>query len=212
MHFYSAFSADQGPQFQDSNRTGSTSGQQPLPPLPSFEFTSLSFPETFRDQRAPGRQIMRCESHDARERFVRCRDSLPPSLLAFVDQYSATVYEQQNTRLFLTEDGLGGVGVRDGELISLFSLPGARYGSMLIERAIAEGASWLYCLDGRGMLQRLYARHGFEVVSRDPWNEAYAPINWDYERFGRPDCIRMELRGKESTEKAARDSRISQGD
>lgn len=85
----------------------------------------------------------------------------------------------------LAVDGLSGYVVReDGELTNVFSVERGR-GAEILADAIAAGAVYLDCFDG--YLPTLYARHGFEVVSR--------VANWTP---GGPDVVYMSLPGFES--------------
>ncbi len=135
--------------------------------------------------------VVECFSRKEMERFVSARDALPEHLRAFVVSYSIEEYRSAGARLFLTRDGLGGVAVIDGELASLFSLPGSCYGDLLVCHAVTHGAHRLSCFDTRGKLPALYERHGFEEVFRAAWDDAYAPPHWSYERWGRPDYVEM---------------------
>lgn len=78
-------------------------------------------------------------------------------------------------------DGMSGYVVRsDGELVYVFSrVPGR--GAAMIERAIADGATYLDCFDG--YLPTFYARHGFVETRRE--------ANWTP---GEPDVVFMSLR------------------
>jgi hypothetical protein len=78
-------------------------------------------------------------------------------------------------------------------LASLFSYPGARYGSLLVEAAKLLGAHRLSCFDCEGVLPRFYARHGFKEVERCRWDPQYAPAQWNYDLFGTPDVVEMSL-------------------
>jgi len=135
--------------------------------------------------------IVECLSTQEMDRFIDCRDSLPPHLRGFVVPYARDEYLSKGARLFLTVDGQGGVALIDGELGSLFSLPGANYGDRLVEFAIAQGASRLSCYDTRGKLLSLYGHHGFKETLRVPWNDEYAPKSWSYSVWGRPDYVEM---------------------
>jgi hypothetical protein len=42
-------------------------------------------------------------------------------------------------------------------------------------------------------LPQLYAKAGFSVESKSPFNEEYAPSNWNYQQFGRPDYYTMRI-------------------
>lgn len=94
----------------------------------------------------------------------------------------------------LTIDGNAGFGVtQDGELIALFNhtAPDGT-GAKLIERAKETGeVDHLWCFDGK--LVEIYKSHGFEVAERFPWDESKAPEAWNYEKFGQPDLVKMEL-------------------
>lgn len=100
----------------------------------------------------------------------------------------------QTADYYLATRGLAGFGVtRDGELIALFNHTGPQgIGNRLIERAKAEGADHLYCFD-TGLVE-LYKQHGFKVTERFPWDEDQAPDGWNYEKYGKPDLVKMEVR------------------
>jgi hypothetical protein len=78
-------------------------------------------------------------------------------------------------------------------LASVFSLPGAHHGDMLVSRSIAEGARFLSFFDTLGKLSNLYGRHGFKETFRAPWDATLAPPLWNYERWGRPNYVEMRL-------------------
>jgi hypothetical protein len=125
------------------------------------------------------------------EKFIKSRDKLPKDLGAFLSPYTAGDYKASGVKLKLHESGNGGYGLKGDELISLFSLPGNRLGSQLIDDAIANGARKLDCLGPQ--LKRTYEQKGFKVVKTDKWDERYAPKNWNYDLFGTPDLYYMEL-------------------
>ena len=135
--------------------------------------------------------IVQCHSVEDMERFIASRDSLPPHLRGFIVPYSQEEYATKGARLFLTVDGRGGVALMNGELGSLFSLPGAHYGDILVAFAVEHGASRLSCYDTRDKLPSLYGRHGFTESLRAPWNDEYAPRTWNYAVWGRPDYVEM---------------------
>lgn len=124
--------------------------------------------------------------------FVRARDSLRADLLKFITLLSVQEYQTQGVRLFLAQNKSCGYGLKGQELISVFSLPGARMGKHLVSHAVAQGAREVNCYDVDGRLPRLYAGFGFVETSREPWNEALAPKGWDYERWGQPDYVWMK--------------------
>jgi hypothetical protein len=166
----------------------------PVPEIPSDEVFSLStasFPMDGGPSPFRARAIVECHTVHEMEKFIVSRDSLPSHLRGFIVPYSQEEYASKGARLFLTLDGRGGVALIDGELGSLFSLPGAHYGDALVAFAVELGAWKLSCYDTRGKLPSLYGRHGFKESLRAPWNDEYAPKTWDYAAWGRPDYVEM---------------------
>jgi len=135
--------------------------------------------------------VVACHTAQEMERFIASRDSLPAHLQGFLVPYTREEYVARGAKLFLTIDGRGGVALLNGELGSLFSLPGAHYGDQLVEFAVTQGACTLSCYDTRGKLPALYGRHGFKETLRASWNDEYAPKTWNYEVWGRPDYVEM---------------------
>lgn len=95
---------------------------------------------------------------------------------------------------FMVEGVDAGVTItHDNEIKGLFNVsPISGLGELLLYHAIEEGGDHLSCFEGH--LSEWYEDHGFEVTDRTPWNDEYAPPNWDYERFGRPDVVTMVYR------------------
>lgn len=148
----------------------------------------LIFPNN--QEKANGREV-KFELREAEpDEFVRQRDQLKPYLLPFLDLYSEEDYKKMETKLFLSDDKLAGFGINpDGTLISVFSLEKGR-GQDLVREAVGRGARSLGCLGNK--LRELYGGGGFRVKNDEPWNEAFAPRNWCYERFGTPNYYEME--------------------
>ena len=67
--------------------------------------------------------------------------------------------------------------------------------------ASKNGATTLDCFDG--FLPKYYKKFGFVVTSRLPFDDEYAPPNWNYKDYGRPDVVFMVYRGgpRETIEK-----------
>ena len=110
-----------------------------------------------------------------------------PSDAAFV-----TLEIPENAEYFLRVDVSAGFGVTDeGELVALFNgSEKSGVGSELVEEAKQRGAQHLSCFE---TLVGFYEPLGFSVTGRTEWDEEYAPENWDYETYGRPDVVTMEL-------------------
>jgi hypothetical protein len=77
---------------------------------------------------------------------------------------------------------------KDGDLVNVFNNSGiSDLGRDAVIDAIKNGAGTLDCFDG--YLVRYYSKFGFEEIKRNPWDEAYAPKNWDYKEGGTPDVV-----------------------
>lgn len=91
----------------------------------------------------------------------------------------------------------------DGDIVNVFSnVPGRNIGATLVLDAVARGGKKLDCLGEH--LAKLYKDLGFEEVGREPWNDEYAPPDWNYERDGRPDVIYLKLGEENDPIKLAR--------
>ncbi|MBN8550978.1 MAG: hypothetical protein J0M12_16815 [Deltaproteobacteria bacterium] len=139
--------------------------------------------------------FVECRGRTEIQKFIESRGQVPPQYLPFLSLRSAEQYEQDGTRLFLSECGRGGYGLSGDELVSVFSQRGAKLGSHIAHDAIERGARRLDTLDVNGKVVRLYLQAGFREVQRIPWNDAYAPTNWSYEMWGRPDLVLMRVPG-----------------
>lgn len=157
-----------------------------------IDLSSASFPLAHRVGSPQEQALIECYSRQELERFVSARDSLPRHLQGFIVAYTLDEYVGTGARLFLTQDGRGGFALIGGELASLFSLPGARYGDLLVQQAVELGATKLSCFDAVGKLPALYGRHGFKETFRAPWDDSLAPRNWSYDDWGRPDYVEMK--------------------
>ena len=113
----------------------------------------------------------------------------------FLSDYSVEEYGEMQT--FLAHDGKVGGAIKtadDGtkEIVSLFNNGGPRgSGSEMAQQLIDNGATRLDNIGDK--LRTTYERLGFHVTEEIPWDDQYAPANWDYEEFGRPPVYVMEL-------------------
>lgn len=102
--------------------------------------------------------------------------------------------ELAEMRLFRTESG-SGFGIKDdGDIVSIFSSANEpKHGSYaMLQAAVAAGGKKLDAFDT--YLPNIYERVGFRPVARLPWNDDFAPPNWDKSIFaeynnGKPDVI-----------------------
>jgi len=125
--------------------------------------------------------------------FVPVRDAKTPKEFdAFVTSYTAKEYEGKRAKAYISETGKSGYAVTgDGDLISVFSEPGAHEGASIMKTAIKNGAKSLDCLGD--VLPKIYSKYGFEVTETVAWDDQYAPKAWDYKAHGRPNVNYMKL-------------------
>lgn len=160
------------------------------------EITRQPVSDSVEQQHAESKRIPAsfrvCETPADVDAFIELRNSLRLDHRLMLTPYTAEEYEQERAVLYLDENAGGGFGITDiGELISVFSLPGRRIGQEIILKGIELGATIVSCFDNQGRLPKLYESFGFSEYSRIPWDEAQAPAEWNYQRFGRPDVIYM---------------------
>lgn len=127
------------------------------------------------------------------KKFVSRVDKLPGRLKPYVTRYTPKQYEQKGIQLFLSDNSLSGYGIAsDGDLISVFSLPGAHQGGRAVESAKKNGATKLDCFDGK--LPGFYNQYGFVEYKRLKWDDKFAPSGWNRKKRGRPDVVFMRIK------------------
>ncbi len=131
--------------------------------------------------------------------FIRAISQMPERLKMFLTKYTDMEYAELGAVAYLSEDKRSGYAItKNYDLISVFSLPGARQGNAAMEDAIRNGARTLDCFDG--FLPDFYRQYGFIEYKRVTWNDRYAPQEWNNEEFGSPDIVYMKrIRGKKPT-------------
>lgn len=102
--------------------------------------------------------------------------------------------ELANYRLFRTDAGSGFAIKPDGDIISVFASPRETRGSSyaMMQAAVQAGGRKLDAFDT--YLPDIYQRVGFRPVARIPWNDQFAPPNWNKDVFraynnGEPDIM-----------------------
>ncbi len=124
--------------------------------------------------------------------FSQIISKIPAPFNSFLSDYTSVDYDSMQAICYLADTNDAGYVIKpDGDIISVFSLPGAGKGEQAIQSAIENGGTKLDCMNG--FLVEFYGDQGFEEYDRMAWNDDYAPKNWDYKRFGRPDIIFMKL-------------------
>ncbi len=125
------------------------------------------------------------------KKFIQARNKISEGLKLFLTDYSAEDYIELNATCYLSEDEKSGyVLTGKNDLISVFSLN--KQGKAAVKSAIDNGALTLDCIGE--FLAQYYSKFGFVETDRVTWDDQYAPENWDYDEFGRPDIIFMKLK------------------
>jgi hypothetical protein len=105
-------------------------------------------------------------------------------------------YQDPDTKLFMAPDGSAGAAVTaDGDLVSVFKVPGSTADIAGILSEASQHAKTLDAYDINGFLPTLYSAFGFRPVARVRFNDEYAPSGWSYDDFGRPDVVLMAKTG-----------------
>jgi hypothetical protein len=95
-------------------------------------------------------------------------------------------------RTFLSPDKAAGYALKNGELVSVFSVPGGR-GVDLAADAVRRGARQLDNYDIRGKLPELYGSVGFRETARYPFDPTLAEELSPGAFALAPDFVSMEL-------------------
>jgi hypothetical protein len=96
--------------------------------------------------------------------------------------------------LFRTEAGSGFAIKPDGDIVAVFASPNEPKGGSfaMLQAAVQAGGTKLDAFDT--YLPEIYEAVGFRPVARLPWNDEFAPPNWDKKAFakyskGEPDVV-----------------------
>ena len=100
-------------------------------------------------------------------------------------------YLQPGTKIFSSESGEVGAAVTaEGDLVSVFKLPGSKEDINPLLHEAAKVAKTLDGFDINGKLPDLYAKHGFRPSGRMKFDPEFAPEGWTQE-MGTPDVVFM---------------------
>lgn len=107
-----------------------------------------------------------------------------------------SVKEYQGMRLFLNPENTSGFALSGDNIVSVFAHKFLSPGALphLMDVATRNGGRRVDVYDT--YLPRIYARCGFRIVAKIPWDDEYAPDGWDYGQMdeynhGRPDVVFM---------------------
>jgi len=121
---------------------------------------------------------------------VRNKSSRPEFL------YPYTAEELSGMRLYKVRGKDAAYALKpDGDLVNVVNASGVPgLGKEIVLDAINKGASKLDCFDGF-LSDKYYPQFGFKKVRADKWDDRFAPRNWDYKKYKRPDVVYMQLEG-----------------
>ncbi len=93
--------------------------------------------------------------------------------------------ELSKYRLFRTPNGSGFAIKPDGDIVAVFASESEPKGGSyaLLQAAVQAGGKKLDAFNT--YLPKIYSRVGFRPVARLPWNDEFAPPNWDKQMFNK---------------------------
>ena len=113
--------------------------------------------------------------------------------LELLTVYREEVLARWQLFLFPKYGGAGFAITPDKELVNHFNNTAIKgLGKVLVRYAIILGVTKLFCFDG--FLRKYYKSCGFEVTDVGDWNDEPAPVNWNYEKYGKPGMVWMLLK------------------
>ena len=104
---------------------------------------------------------------------------------AAVTQYEMGDYRKPGMRLFITPDRSAGFALNGDDIISVFNNPKGPHRNIsgpMMHLATAQGGRRLDAFDTE--LPLLYSMGRFNVTSRTPFVDEFAPDGWNYRTFG----------------------------
>lgn len=100
-----------------------------------------------------------------------------------------SIEEFKDMKTFKVRGYNAGFAIKDdGDIVSVHNntgIPGILEALMIVAKE--NGGRKLDHFDGK--LSDLYSKVGFKEVERYPWDDRYAPKDWDYKKYGRPDVV-----------------------
>lgn len=139
---------------------------------------------------------------DQLELYLDAQRTLPQGKRDFLTPYSVEDLRAKTAaggRVFMNPEGAAYIIDADGDLQGVFNAGEVRgLGQDAVRQAIRDGARTLDAYDvpeaiAGVNLPAYYGRFGFVETKRLPWSDEFAPPGWDYETYGRPDVVFMEL-------------------
>jgi len=188
---------------RDPNAPVSASGRQPLPP-DYLERVRGWIGRTGQNQ---GRFVEVNDDPLSAQLYSEAMQFLPDGPRSFVTTYTPDeiiANRAAGDRYFMTEQGAGFAIGKDGEFKGVFNAGSERgVAPEMVKESIERGATHLYAFDAdkNASVVNLPEVYGsvihngkqYQITERMPFNDDYAPENWNYDLYGRPDLVRMDL-------------------
>jgi len=188
---------------RDPNAPVSASGRQPLP----ADYLERVRGWIGRTATPRGRFYQLSNEPMSAEIYAESMNLLPENMRKFVTVLSPEEIQQgmkDGNRYYMTDQGAGFAIGADGEFMGVFNAgPERGMAPEMVRQSIEEGATHLFAFDADKSasvvnLPELYGsviHNGkqYQITERMPWNDEYAPENWNYDLYGRPEYVRMDL-------------------
>lgn len=110
----------------------------------------------------------------------------------FLSQYTPEQLKELEITTYTLKDYPIGFALKDGYLSGVHNNSNIKgVGTALVEKAKEMGATKLDHFEG--YLSKFYDNLGYKETKRDKWNDMYAPKDWNYDKYGKPDVVYREL-------------------
>lgn len=126
------------------------------------------------------------------KRFIAARDKINRG--GFITPYTEREMIDENFQTFQVRGfdiGFALHKLHDGnvDITSVFNNEDEvrNIGDYLLKAALRHGGTQLDHFEGK--LSDIYGRNGFKEYDRYKWDDNYAPQNWNYEKYGKPDVV-----------------------
>lgn len=162
-------------------------------PAPFYEGALATVKRENGRQAVPTPVFHQIDSPEAFHRFlVDAKKSMDVEGLA-VDAHDVDFY--RGNRNYLSADGSAGFSITpDGDVVSVVRHSDSKVAGLtpaMMQLSIDLGGRTLDAFDIKGKLPSIYQSAGWKEVARTPFNDEFAPKDWDYESLGRPDIVFM---------------------
>lgn len=151
--------------------------------------------EEFTDSKGNKHEFEETDAEDFKKALDEAKETQPAEKKWRVDNTSHTAKDYEKDKTFKTKNGSTVAITPDGDIISVCSKAGVKgEGRAMLEFAVKHGGTKLDSYDGNF---EVYTHLGFEPISWTPFNEEYAPSDWNSERDAKEPVIFFKYVGKE---------------